>query len=215
MNVKGSIRPVIFFCDHTKEYGFLSNWFVCRFNCDLNEFFEILNKLQISITPEIETWLLSQAFYGQIVFVSTEQAVFAFCKALVANDLTALEQAYHETSSSECQRIGRNVKLNMIKWNRVKEALCIYFNYLKFSQNANWEHWMMSNTDKMFVEASLDPVWSIGIDIDDDRRLDVANWNGNNLMGSCLQTVQEMLVEQKEEEKRIKQNIRNKILEKI
>lgn len=209
MNVTGCIRPVIFFCDHEKEYGFLSNWYHCHFTVEADEFLFILERLKISITEEIFDWLYH---HKSLAFVSTEQAVFAFCKALVAGDYNSLLEAYETSSPSVCQYIGRMVNLDSKKWNSVKEVLCIYFNYLKFSQNPELSKWMLNNQNQMFVEASVDMVWSIGVDISSDKRLDVANWNGTNLMGNCLQTVQQMLIFEQEERDNMEEKLRFTVL---
>ena len=64
----------------------------------------------------------------------------------------------------------------------------------KFSQNEDLKQQLLSTGDSWLVEcAGSDKVWACGIRLDDDRRRDIANWTGTNILGFALMQVREML----------------------
>lgn len=65
---------------------------------------------------------------------------------------------------------------------------------VKFSQNEDLKQQLLSTGDSWLVEcAGSDKVWACGIRLNDDRRRDIANWTGTNILGFALMQVREML----------------------
>ena len=142
----------------------LSQWYPCRFCVSGKEYF------------------------------TTEQYMMA-SKALLFNDLDVYAQIFDATTPKEFKNLGKSVKgYNQDVWNAHKDRIVIEGNIAKFSQNPELKDFLLSTGDKILVEASpLDTIWGIGLDEEDDRAIDPAQWLGENHLGFALMTVRDML----------------------
>ena len=116
-------------------------------------------------------------------------------KALLFNDLDVYAQIFDATTPKEFKNLGKSVKgYNQDVWNAHKDRIVIEGNIAKFSQNPELKDFLLSTGDKILVEASpLDTIWGIGLDEEDDRAIDPAQWLGENHLGFALMTVRDML----------------------
>ena len=91
------------------------------------------------------------------------------------------------------KRIGRGVRnFDSAVWDREKKNAAVSGNYDKFTQNLAMKHHLLSTGNKRLAEASpLDPVWGIGLRVDDPRANDPRQWRGKNLLGEALSAVRE------------------------
>ena len=63
-------------------------------------------------------------------------------------------------------------------------------NYAKFTPNLAMKHHLLSAGTKRLAEASpLDPVWGIGLRVDDPRAKGPRQWRGEILVGEALSAV--------------------------
>jgi ribA/ribD-fused uncharacterized protein len=64
----------------------------------------------------------------------------------------------------------------------------------KFSQNEDLKKKLIDTGDAYLVEcARTDKIWTCGIKLDDDRRFDASNWDGQNILGFALMEVRNQL----------------------
>ena len=72
-------------------------------------------------------------------------------------------------------------------------------NLLKYRNNAGVRDILLKKNwrNKHFVEASpYDKIWGIGLNMDDPKSHDPNQWEGQNLLGKCLDEVREILLEE-------------------
>ena len=116
-------------------------------------------------------------------------------KALLFNDLEIYGKIFEAKTPQEFKNLGKLVKnYDSNIWNAHKDRIVIEGNIAKFSQNPDLKNFLLSTGDKILAEASpVDKIWGIGLPEDDDRVLDIANWQGENHLGNALMKVREML----------------------
>ncbi len=62
----------------------------------------------------------------------------------------------------------------------------------KFSQNEVLKKKLLATQDAILAECALqDKIWGIGCSMKDEKRLDIKEWNGQNLLGFTLMKVRE------------------------
>lgn len=72
-------------------------------------------------------------------------------------------------------------------WQTYRQGIVVEGNFLKFSQNQNLLDKFNEYKHLNFVEASpTDKIWGIGLHWLDPQILEKSNWNGENLLGVCL-----------------------------
>ena len=93
--------------------------------------------------------------------------------------------AQHPSLQKKCGRKVANFDLD--QWNRVAKDIVYKGNEAKFTQNPKLKKDLMKTGEALLVEASpTDVIWGIGIGLEDERRLDQANWRGTNWLGEVL-----------------------------
>ena len=109
-------------------------------------------------------------------------------KALLFKDYDVAKKVLETDAQHEVKALGRQVKnFDPVVWDRCKEEIVFRGNYLRFSQNAESYRKLMKYTTQKFVEASpFDNIWGVGLEENDPRILDEANWTGQNLLGNVL-----------------------------
>ncbi len=153
-------------CFHApdEEYGFLSNWYMSRFELD-----------GISYTS-MEQYMMHQK---AITFDDKDIA-----KQILETDdvskVKALGRAVHN--------------YNDAIWNGVRQIVVYKGLLAKFSQNEDLKEKLLSTRNKILAEAArTDSVWGIGISIKDNARFDMNKWRGKNLLGFALMQVRKEL----------------------
>ena len=153
-------------CFHApvEEYGFLSNWYMSRFEQD-----------GVSYTS-MEQYMMYQK---AITFGDTDIA-----KQILETDdvskVKALGRAVHN--------------YNDTIWNGVRQIIVYKGLLAKFSQNEDLKEKLLSTENNILAEAArTDSVWGIGISIKDNARFDMNKWRGKNLLGFALMQVRDSL----------------------
>lgn len=153
-------------CFHApdEEYGFLSNWYMSRF--ELNG---------VSYTS-MEQYMMHQK---AITFDDKDIA-----KQILETDdvskVKALGRAVHN--------------YNDAIWNGVRQIIVYKGLLAKFSQNEDLKEKLLSTENNILAEAArTDSVWGIGISIKDYARFDMNKWRGKNLLGFALMQVRKEL----------------------
>ncbi len=120
-------------------------------------------------------------------------------KALLFGDIKSLDKIMASHSPREQKAIGRTIReFKPEVWNAHARDYVYTANLAKFSQNQDLKR-VLLETRGLIVEASpLDTIWGIGLDEDDPRALDKAQWKGTNWLGEVLTKVRTALGNQKQ-----------------
>ena len=132
-----------------------------------------------------------------VEFNCCEQWMMA-CKAILFNDNETFRKIMGETSPSKQKDLGRQVKnYNNDVWDRYKYDVVYRGLDYKFEQNYELQVFLCSfHPFTIFAEAaSYDKIWGTGLDITDDRCLDINNWIGQNLLGRVITDVRRYYID--------------------
>lgn len=129
-----------------------------------------------------------------IKFSNVEQFL-AYKRALMTDQQQVIQKALNASNPADAKSILNSLKEDhQVEWeaNRAtwaKEAI-----RAKFAQNLHLKEQLLKTADKQLGEASRDGVWGIGLDLDNPKVLDFANWpQSGNLLGKTLMAVREEL----------------------
>ena len=118
-------------------------------------------------------------------------------KARLFKDHCSVEFIMSSPDPSIHKRIGRGVRnFDSAVCDRENQNAVLSGNYAKFTPNLAMKHHLLSAGTKRLAEASpLDPVWGIGLRVDDPRVNDPREWRGKNLLGEALSAVRDAIRE--------------------
>ena len=122
-------------------------------------------------------------------FNSSEQ-LFMYMKALVFKDKEIAEKILQSSTPKEAKKLGRKVRgFDEAEWNKIRDDIMVYALRCKFKV-PELRRLLLNTGEKILVEGSpFDRVWGVGIRYDDKSILDDRNWQGMNLLGTCLMDV--------------------------
>lgn len=144
----------------------------------------------------LSNWYLSDFSAGDIQYSSMEQYMM-HQKALLFNDRDAAEQILNTANVGKIKALGRSVKnYEDIIWNGMRQIV-IYQGLLeKFQQNEEIKRMLLATQSDILAECAVqDKIWGIGLSMKDERRLDIKEWKGQNLLGFALMKVRAVLNE--------------------
>lgn len=150
----------------TEPYGQFSNWWLCRFIIDGQE------------------------------FASSEQAFMWAKAKLFKDDEVAVKilQTTHQAKIKALGREVKN--FDPVVWDENKYNIMVEVNFHKFNQNPLLAEQLLATEKEELVEASpLDTIWGIGLAVDNQAWQDHSKWRGTNLLGQALMNVRELLKE--------------------
>jgi ribA/ribD-fused uncharacterized protein len=147
----------VFFWGEKEKFGFMSNFYPCKFTVGTN------------------TFNCSEQY-----FMKMKQEVFD-------NSNHALgEKIMNETNPIKIKKLGREVSnYNEQVWNQQRYKHMYNGNYLKYSQNPELKNQLLATGSKILVEASpYDKIWGIGW-TKVSALANINSW-GQNLLGKVL-----------------------------
>jgi len=129
-----------------------------------------------------------------IHFTSVEQFIM-YQKCLIFGDANSANQILSTDDTAKQQKIGRNAKGYIGNvWAGMRQMVVFRGLMEKFRQNEDLKQKLIDTGDAWLVEcAGSDKIWACGIRLNDDRRFDVANWDGQNILGFALMEVRRKL----------------------
>lgn len=142
-------------------------------------------------------WYLSDFEVDGVKYTSLEQYMM-HQKAVRFHDDEIAKEIMGTTDVAEIKGLGRKVhNYDGTYWNGVRQVVVYNGLLAKFSQNEELKKILLDTGDELMAECSAtDRIWGNGISMYDERRFDVSEWNGQNLMGYNLMLVREMLKKQ-------------------
>ena len=129
-----------------------------------------------------------------IRYSSMEQYMM-YQKARYFNDEQMMEEILKTDNPKEIKALGRKVSnFNNVYWNGIRQVVVFKGLLSKFSQNEMLKEKLKSTGDSILAECSVnDKIWGIGFSMEDDERLDISKWKGQNLLGFSLMIVREQI----------------------
>lgn len=154
------------FYGHAKANGWMSNFYPCEIT-----------------------------FHNKVF--TTSEHLFMWKKAMYFKDYDCAKTILNSKTPVKAKKLGRSIKnYNEEVWKNYRGIAMTSAVYHKFSQNEDLKKLLLGTGDHFLIEATKnDKIWGIGLDVDDPRLYDDDNWQGLNLLGSCLMTVRTMLNE--------------------
>jgi len=139
------------------------------------------------INGYLSNWYLSDFYVSGIQYSSMEQYMM-HQKALLFNDTEIARQILNTTDTGKIKALGRSVRnYEEILWNGMRQ-LIVYQGLLeKFKQNMEIKERLLATRDHILAECAVrDKIWGVGLSIKDERRFDLNEWKGQNLLGFAL-----------------------------
>lgn len=143
-----------------EENGFLSNWFPSNFKVGKWEY------------SSMEQYMMHQ-------------------KAHLFGDHEIASSILKASEPGTIKQLGRGVRgYNDKVWSGIRQIVVYRGLIEKFSQNEVLKGKLLATEGSMLAECAVqDKIWGIGLSMYDDRRFDIGNWPGQNLLGFALMEV--------------------------
>ena len=138
----------------------------------------------------LSNWYLSNFIVEGILFSSMEQYMM-YKKAMCFDDQIVANKILETKDVAEIKALGRQVSnYNDSIWNGMRQILIYEGLLAKFTQNEDLKEKLISTGDAILAECAVkDRIWGIGLSMTSPKRLDIYQWNGQNLLGYALMLV--------------------------
>lgn len=146
------------------------------------------------INGYLSNWYLSDFCVNNISYSSMEQYMM-YQKALLFYDMDIADQILNTSNVGKIKALGRSVKnYEDIIWNGMRQIIVCQGLLEKFRQNTELKEKLLATQDHILAECAVrDTIWGIGLSMKDERRLDMKEWQGQNLLGFSLMHVRAVL----------------------
>ena len=124
------------------------------------------------------------------VYASAEQFLMQQKASVLGSDEVA-EQIMANLDPETEKKLGRSIlNYDEALWSAIRFQTVRRGIRAKFQQNPQILRFLLDTGGSEIAEvSSTDRLWGIGLDAEDPRRLDPANWEGENLLGNILKQV--------------------------
>lgn len=135
--------------------------------------------------------------YGGLSFNCMEQYL-ACQKAKLANNRSLASKIMRSSDPADHKRALNQLKDAVAEqWDSEAEEILMKGLRAKFRQDEYLYKLLLATYPRKLGEASRDPVWGIGLSLQDEKVLDVNEWSPEgNLLGKSLEAVREELVQE-------------------
>ncbi len=142
----------------------------------------------------LSNWYLSDFKINGINYLSMEQYMM-YQKAVLFGDSDTAKEILRTKDVAKVKQLGRSVKnYNDIYWNGMRQVIVYQGLLEKFGQNKELKENLIGTNDSILAECAVnDKIWGIGISMKDDRRFNMYEWQGKNLLGFTLMAVRDKL----------------------
>ena len=143
---------VVCFHNPEEEKGFLSNWYISKF--------EVAGR----VFSSMEQFMM----YQKAICFGDESVAEQILKT---DDVARIKELGRMVS-------GYNENI----WNGMRQLIVYEGLVAKFSQNEELKERLLQTGDALLVECAVhDRIWGIGLSMKDERRFDISQWRGINL----------------------------------
>ena len=142
----------------------------------------------------LSNWYPSKFTVNDVDFSSMEQYMM-YKKAVCFGDKNMADKILATDDVAEIKAFGRLVaNYNESYWNGVRQIVVFEGLTAKFSQNEDLKAKLKATDNSILAECAVkDRIWGIGLSMNDQDRLKIDNWKGQNLLGYALMMVRERL----------------------
>lgn len=142
----------------------------------------------------LSNWYLSDFELGGIKYSSLEQYMM-YQKAMLFHDRDTAQQILETSDVGKIKALGRSVKdYDDLLWNGMRQIIVYKGLLAKFRQNEELKERLLATRPNILAECAVqDRIWGIGLSMKDEKRFDVHEWQGQNLLGFALMCVREEL----------------------
>jgi len=146
------------------------------------------------INGYLSNWYLSAFVCSGVTYSSLEQYMM-HQKALVFGDSETAEQIMQTSDAAVIKALGRAVKnYDDTVWSGLRQLIVFDGLLEKFRQNNDLRQQLLATSDSILAECAVgDRIWGIGLSMHDERRFDIRQWQGQNLLGFSLMQVRHKL----------------------
>lgn len=132
--------------------------------------------------------------YQDKVFQNMEQYL-AFKKAELSQQPHLIERSLKAEDPVEAKSILTSLRYDHEQeWHSIRENVATEGLRQKFTQNPKLADYLISTQNRRIGEASRNPIWGIGMTLDDENVLDTARWKETgNLLGELLMKIRNEL----------------------
>ena len=159
-----SVRKIICFHNPDEVNGYLSNWYLSDFETE------------------------------GVKYSSMEQYMM-YQKAVLFNDRSAAQKIRAISDVGKIKALGRAVEgYDDLVWNGMRQVIVYKGLMEKFRQNEALKEKLLATRPHILAECAVqDRIWGIGLSMKDEKRFDMNEWQGQNLLGFALMCVREEL----------------------
>ncbi len=142
----------------------------------------------------LSNWYLSNFFVDGIGYSSMEQYMM-YQKAVLFKDMEIAEQILATDNVGKIKALGRAVKnYEEMLWNGMRQIIVYRGLLQKFDESAALKDKLLATRNSILAECAVqDKIWGTGLSMKDERRLDLKEWQGQNLLGFSLMYVRTVL----------------------
>ncbi len=142
----------------------------------------------------LSNWYPSPFELDGIQFSCVEQYMM-YQKAMLFHDEESASAILATNDPEEIKAIGRAVKnYDDSVWSGRRQVIVYRGLMAKFEQNPELDTELCNTGDAVLAECVTgDKIWGIGLSIADDRRFNLRQWQGQNLLGYTLMEVRDRL----------------------
>jgi hypothetical protein len=115
-------------------------------------------------------------------------------KARIFRDMNSRERILMADSRQEILELGKRIKdFDGGVWSKYRNAVALYGNYHKFTQNEKCKKALLDTRGLIIVYDCKETEWGIEYDRTDERIQNPENWELDNLLGYSLMTIRDLL----------------------
>lgn len=143
----------------------------------------------------LSRWFPAPFEHDGVRYATAEQFMMA-ARAELFGDADARDRIITADTPGAARAAGRAVRgFDQAEWERARWSIVVTANREKFRSNPPLAEYLTSTGEQVLVEASpVDPVWGIGMDLNEAMHTDPSHWRGENLLGFALMEVRDSLV---------------------
>lgn len=147
------------------------------------------------INGYLSNWFLSDFTKNDITFSSMEQYMM-YQKAKLFQDNDIASKILQTSDAGKIKALGRSVKnYDDTIWNGTRQII-VYEGLLeKFRQNEQLRKKLIETGYAILAECAVqDKIWGIGLSMKNEKRFDMTQWKGQNLLGFSIMIVRKALL---------------------
>ncbi len=146
------------------------------------------------INGYLSNWFLSDFTKNNTTFSSMEQYMM-YQKAKLFQDNDIASKILQTSDAGKIKALGRSVKnYDDTIWNGTRQII-VYEGLLeKFRQNEQLRKKLIETGNAILAECAVqDKIWGIGLSMKNEKRFDMTQWKGQNLLGFSIMMVRKAL----------------------